>query len=97
MPARPVGRSPCRLQPATKRKASFRWALVPAAMVMLLKALAFVHRSGIAVVDDAVLIRASRVFADTMLARLGITKAAVANLMVDALARDPDPMRPLLH
>jgi hypothetical protein len=69
-------------------------AMVPAAMTLMLKALDFVGRSKIAEVGQPELVRATHIFTDTMFARMGITKAGLANAAtkVHALTNDPQAM-----
>lgn len=69
-------------------------AMVPAAMTLLLKALDFADRSKIVAVGQPELVRATHIFGDTMLARMGITKAGLANAAqrVHAITQDPDAM-----
>ena len=69
-------------------------AAVPAAMTLMLKALDFVNRSRIAAVGQPELVRATRIFADTMFARAGISKAGLNNAatQVHALIQDPVAM-----
>ncbi len=69
-------------------------AMVPAAMTLMLKALDFVDRSKIVAVGQPELVRATHIFTDTMFARLGITKAGLANATqrVHAITQDPQAM-----
>lgn len=69
-------------------------AMVPAAMTLMLKALDFADRSGIAKVGREELISATHTFTDFMFARNGITKdmLAKAGAKVHALTQDPAAM-----
>ena len=69
-------------------------AMVPAAMTLMLKALDFADRSKIVKVGQEELVRATHIFTDTMFARLGITKAGLANAAqrVHAITQDPQAM-----
>jgi hypothetical protein len=69
-------------------------ALVPAAMTLMLKALDFVDRSKIAPVGNPELVRATHIFTDFLFARMGITKAGLANAAnkVHAITQDPQAM-----
>jgi hypothetical protein len=69
-------------------------AMVPAAMTLMLKALDFADRSKIAKVGQPELVRATHIFTDTMFARMGITKAGLANAAskVHAITQDPSAM-----
>jgi hypothetical protein len=69
-------------------------SMVPAAMTLMLKALDFVDRSKIAPVGNPELVRATHVFTDTMFARMGITKAGLANAAtkIHAITQDPQAM-----
>ncbi len=69
-------------------------ALVPAAMTLMLKALDFADRSGIAKIGQTELVRATHIFTDTIFARFGITKQGLANAgqKVQALTQDPQAM-----
>lgn len=66
-------------------------AMIPAAMTLLLKALDFADRSGIAKVGQPELVRATHTFTDFLFARMGITKdmLAKAGQRVQELTRDP--------
>lgn len=66
-------------------------AMVPAAMTLMLKALDFADRSGIAKVGQPELVRATHVFTDTLFQSLGITKdmLAKAGARVNQITRDP--------
>jgi hypothetical protein len=66
-------------------------AMVPAAMTLMLKALDFLDRSKVVAVGQPELVRATHIFTDFMFARLGITKAGLANAAtkVHALTQDP--------
>lgn len=70
-------------------------AMVPAAMTLMLKALDFADRSGIAKVTDQELVRATHIFTDFLFARMGITKAGLSNAAnrVHALTQDPAAMQ----
>ena len=70
-------------------------AAVPAAMTLMLHALDFVGRSKIAPVGQPELDRATHIFTDFMFARMGITKAGLANAAqkVHGLTRDPQAMQ----
>lgn len=72
-------------------------ALVPAAMVLMIKALDFSDRAGIVKVGNDELVRATHVFTDFLFARLGITKQGLANAAnrVHAITQDPDAMQKL--
>lgn len=69
-------------------------AMVPAAMTLMLKALDFADRAGIVKVGQPELVRATRVFTDTVFARFGITKDGLANAAqkVHAITQDPAKM-----
>lgn len=54
-------------------------ALVPAAMTLMLKALDFADRSGIARVGQPELVRATHIFTDQIFARFGISKQGLQN------------------
>jgi len=69
-------------------------AMVPAAMILMLKALDFVDRAGIAKVGQPELVRATHIFTDFLFARMGITKQGLANAAqrVHDLTNDPTAM-----
>jgi hypothetical protein len=69
-------------------------AAVPAAMTLMLHALDFVSRSKIAEVGQPELSRATHIFTDFLFARMGITKAGLANAAqkVHRLTQDPSAM-----
>lgn len=69
-------------------------AMVPAAMTLMLKALDFADRSGIAKVGNDELVRAMHIFTDFLFARVGITRQGLANAAnrVHALTQDPEAM-----
>ena len=69
-------------------------AMVPAAMTLMLKALDFVDRSKIAQVGTPELVRATKIFTDTMFARMGISKQGLQNATnkVHQITQDPDAM-----
>lgn len=69
-------------------------AMVPAAMVLMIKALDFADRAGIAKIGNDELVRATHIFTDFMFARLGISKQNLANMAdrVHAITGDPDAM-----
>lgn len=69
-------------------------ALVPAAMILLIKALNFADRAGIVKVGQPELVRATHIFTDTIFARLGITKQGLQNAAtrVHAITQDPASM-----
>jgi hypothetical protein len=69
-------------------------AAVPAAMSLMLHALDFIDRSKIAPVGNPELVRATHIFADFMFARMGITKAGLANAAqkVHRITADPQSM-----
>lgn len=66
-------------------------AAVPAAMTLMLKALDFVDRSGIAKIGQPDLVRATHIFTDFLFARFGITKQGLSNATdaVHAVTQDP--------
>lgn len=66
-------------------------AAVPAAMTLMLKALDFIDRAGIAKIGQPELVRATHIFTDFMFARTGITKQGLANVAgkVNDLIQDP--------
>ncbi len=70
-------------------------AMIPAAMTLLLKALDFADRSGIAKVGQPELVRATHIFTDDLFKSLGITKEMLAKAgeRVQALTRDPSAMQ----
>lgn len=67
-------------------------AAVPAAMTLMLKALDFIDRSGIAKIGQPDLVRATHIFTDTIFARFGITRQGLANAAnrVHAITQDPE-------
>lgn len=69
-------------------------AMVPAAMTLMLKALDFADRSGIAQVGNNELVRATHIFTDFLFARLGITKQGLQNAAnrVNGIINDPTKM-----
>ncbi len=69
-------------------------AMVPAAMTLLLKLLDYIDRSKIAPIGAPELDRATHVFVDFILARLGITKQMLADAAqrVHRLTQDPQAM-----
>lgn len=69
-------------------------AMVPAAMTLMLKALDFADRSGVVKVGRPELIKATKIFTDTIFARFGISKDQIAKAgeKVDAITRDPSAM-----
>lgn len=69
-------------------------AMVPAAMSLMLKALDFADRSGIAKVGTAELDRATTIFTNTIFARLHITPQMLqhAGMKVHAITQDPTAM-----
>lgn len=69
-------------------------AMVPAAMTLMLKALDFADRSGVAKVGQPDLVRATHIFTDTVFASFGITKQGLANAAqkVHAITQDPQAM-----
>ncbi len=69
-------------------------AAVPAAMTLFLKALDFIDRSKIAPVGNAELVRGTHALTDFLFARMGITKAGLANAAqkVHGLTQDPSAM-----
>lgn len=69
-------------------------ALVPAGLTLMLKALDFADRAGIAKVGQPELVRATHVFTDQVFARSGISKQqlATAATKVHALTQDPQAM-----
>ncbi len=70
-------------------------AMVPAGTALMLKALDFADRSGIAKVGKPELIRATHIFTDTIFATQDITKQmlAQATQKVQALTQDPAAMQ----
>ena len=70
-------------------------ALVHAAMILMIEALGFVDRAGIAKVGQPELVRAAHIFTDFLFARVGITKQGLANAAqrVHALTQDPQAMQ----
>lgn len=69
-------------------------AMVPAAMTLMLKALDFIDRSGIAKIGNEELVRATHIFTDTMFARMGISKGSLerAATRVHQITQDPEAM-----
>lgn len=69
-------------------------AAIPAAMVLMIKALDFADRSGIVKVAEPELVRATHIFTDTMFARFGISKAGLANAAtkIHRLTQSPEAM-----
>jgi hypothetical protein len=69
-------------------------AMVPAGLTLMLKALDFVSRAKIAPVGNPELVRASRIYADTMFAQLGITKQMLVNAgqRIHGIINDPAAM-----
>lgn len=69
-------------------------AMVPAAMSLMLRALDFIDRSKIAAIGQPELVRATHIFTDFIFARLGITKAGLANAAtkVHGITQDPSAM-----
>lgn len=70
-------------------------AMVPAAMSLMLRALDFIDRSKIAPIAEPELVRATHIFTDFIFARLGITKAGLANAAakVHGITQDPSAMQ----
>lgn len=70
-------------------------AMVPAAMTLMLRALDFADRAGIAKVGQPELVRATKIFTDMMFARMGITKEGLARAAekVHAITQSPESMQ----
>jgi hypothetical protein len=69
-------------------------AMIPAGLTLMLKALDFIDRAKIAPVGNDELVRATRVFTDTMFGALGITKQMLqaASQNVHGIINDPAQM-----
>lgn len=67
-------------------------AMIPAATTLMLKALAFADRTGIAKVGPDELARATNIFKDTFLAKLGITPPMLRHAMVKVHGVIQDPV-----
>jgi hypothetical protein len=69
-------------------------AMVPAAMTLMLRALDFVNRTGIAPVGTPELVRATHIFANEIFGHFGITAPMLANATarVHAITQDPVAM-----
>jgi hypothetical protein len=72
-------------------------AMVPAAMTLMVKALGLLDRAGIVKIGEPEIERATHLFTDFMFARMGITKASLANAtrQVDGITRDPQKVAAL--
>lgn len=70
-------------------------AMVPAAMTLTLRALGFADRAGIIKVGTPEIVRATKIFTDTVFARLGITKNGLARAAekVHGFTQDPAAMQ----
>lgn len=69
-------------------------AAVPAAAILMIKALAFADRAGIVKVGQPELVRATKIMTDFVLARFGISKAGLQNAAekVNGFSQDPAAM-----
>lgn len=69
-------------------------AMIPAGMTLMLKALSFADRMGVAKVDVDALARATTIFKDTFLAKFGVTPKVLqhATTRVHGLMQDPVAM-----
>lgn len=67
-------------------------AMVPAAMTLMLKALTFADRMGIVKVGANEVVRATHIFADAMLKKLGVTPQMMQHAMVKTHALTQDPV-----
>lgn len=69
-------------------------AIPPAATTLMLKALDFIDRSGIAKVGQPELVRATHILTDTIFARFGITNHGLQNAAekIHAITQDPEAM-----
>lgn len=70
-------------------------AMVPAGMTLLIKALDFLDRSKIMPIGENELVRATKIFTDTIFARFGISKAGLQNAAtkIHGFTNDPDAMQ----
>lgn len=67
-------------------------AMIPAAMTLMLKALAFADRTGIVKVGNDELTRATHIFADTFLHKFGVTPQMLHTAMAKTHAITQDPV-----
>lgn len=67
-------------------------AMVPAAMTLMLKALAFADRTGIVKVGSNELVKATHIFMDTFLHKLGITPEMMQHAVTRAHAITQNPV-----
>lgn len=67
-------------------------AMIPAAMTLMLKGLAFADKTGIVKVGNDELVRATHIFANTLLAKFGVTPQMMQHAMVKAHGLTQDPV-----
>lgn len=74
-----------------------RKAMIPAAMTLMVNALGLLDRAGIVKIGEPEIERATHLFTDFMFARMGITKASLANAtrQVDGITQDPEKVAAL--
>lgn len=67
-------------------------ALVPAGMTLMIKALDFIDKAGIAAVGNNELVRATTIYRDTLLKKIGVTPQMIQNGLVKAHSLTQDPV-----